>query len=70
MVESNFYELQDVLGGRRQVLASSPTMSALSVDAEMGKRVDERLQDEGDGEVYEEIIQLHHNDTRESRHHS
>jgi hypothetical protein len=44
--------------------------SALPLDAEMGKRVTTRTQDEEDDEeVYEEIIQLH-NGTRESRHHS
>ena len=69
-VESSFYELRDVLGSRRQELACSPTMSALSIDAEMAKRVTSRLQDEDEREeVYEEIIQLH-NGTLESRHHS
>ena len=70
VVESSFYELRDVLDGRRQELICSPTMSALSVDAEMAKRVTSRTQDEDDSEeVYEEIIQLH-NGTRGSRHHS
>jgi hypothetical protein len=69
-VESSFYELRDVLGSRRQELAYSPTMSVLSVDAEMARRVTSRTQDEDDSEeVYEEIIQLH-NGTRGSRHHS
>ena len=59
VVESSFYELRDVLGSRQE-LACSPTMSALTLDAEMAKRVTGRLQDEDDGEeVYEEIIQLH-----------
>jgi hypothetical protein len=40
-------------------------MNALSVDAEMAKRVTDRLQDENDYE----IIQLH-NGNRESRHNS
>jgi hypothetical protein len=64
-VESSYHELRDVLGSKRQDLACSPTMNALSVDAEMAKRVTDRLQDENDYE----IIQLH-NGNRESRHNS
>jgi len=71
VVESNYYELRDVLGSRRQELAQTPTTSALSLDAEMAKRVTSRTQQGEDDieEVYEEIIQLH-NGTRESRHRS
>lgn len=53
VVESSFYELRDVLGSRQE-LACSPTMSPLTVDGAVSKRVISRLQDKDDGEeVYE-----------------
>ena len=56
-VRPDVYEFRDVLGSRRQELACSPTMSALSVDAGITTRMTRRLQDEEDGEeICEEII--------------
>ena len=49
VVESSFYELQDVIGSRQE-LACSPTMRAFSVDGAVSKRVTSRLQDKDDGE--------------------
>ena len=51
VVESSFYELQDVIGSRQE-LACSPTMRAFSVDGAVSKRVTSRLQDKDDGEEF------------------